>query len=167
MSFAVLNQLAQDNLAVILSVLVVLLIIFIILSFVMMSKLSKAKKQYLALLNGATGENLEDVISDNMSVMNELIVKNRQIDEQYEQMKALFEKSIQKVAIHRFCAFKDMGGDMSYAVALLDNHNTGVIFSSIFGRQESCTYAKPVVEGVSSYPLSAEENKVLTEAMAK
>ena len=47
-------------------------------------------------------------------------------------MKSLFTKSIQKVAVHRFCAFADMGGDLSYAVALLDNQNNGVIFSSIF-----------------------------------
>ena len=41
-------------------------------------------------------------------------------------MKSLFTKSIQKVAVHRFCAFADMGGDLSYAVALLDNQNNGV-----------------------------------------
>lgn len=162
-----LNQIAQANLAIILSVIVVLLVLLVILSIILWTKLSKAKKRYNLLVNGATGENLEDIIADNIAKMNELIVKNKKIDEDYAELKALFTRSIQKVAVHRFCAFADMGGDLSYAVALLDYQNNGVIFSSIFGRKESCTYVKPIENGVSKYPLSQEENKVLAEAMAK
>ena len=119
------------------------------------------------LVNGATGEDLENIIADNIAQMNELVVKNNKIDEDYAAMRNLFEKSLQKIAVYRFSAFHDMGGDMSYAVAMLDHNNNGVIFSSIFGRQESCTYVKPVENGISKYPLSEEENKVLQEAMAK
>lgn len=167
MEFSMLNQIAQANLAIILSVIVVLLVLLVILSIILWTKLSKAKKRYNLLVNGATGENLEDIIADNIAKMNELIVKNKKIDEDYAELKALFTRSIQKVAVHRFCAFADMGGDLSYAVALLDYQNNGVIFSSIFGRKESCTYVKPIENGVSKYPLSQEENKVLAEAMAK
>lgn len=167
MDFSILNQIAQANLAIILSVIVVLLVLLVILSIILWVKLSKAKKRYNLLVNGATGENLEDIIADNIAKMNELVVKNKEIDEDYAELKALFTRSIQKVAVHRFCAFADMGGDLSYAVALLDYQNNGVIFSSIFGRQESCTYVKPIENGVSKYPLSQEENKVLAEAMAK
>ena len=167
MDFSILNQIAQANLAIILSVIVVLLVLLVILSIILWVKLSKAKKRYNLLVNGATGENLEDIIADNIAKMNELVVKNKEIDEDYAELKALFTRSIQKVAVHRFCSFADMGGDLSYAVALLDYQNNGVIFSSIFGRQESCTYVKPIENGVSKYPLSQEENKVLAEAMAK
>ena len=142
MDFSMLNQIFQDNLAIILTVIVVLLVLLIILSIVMLVKLSKAKKRYNSLVNN-------------------------KIDADYAEMKSLFTKSIQKVAVHRFCAFADMGGDLSYAVALLDNQNNGVIFSSIFGRQDSCTYVKPIENGVSKYPLTQEENKVLLEAMSK
>ena len=166
MDFSMLNQIFQDNLSIILTVIVVLLVLLIILSIVMLVKLSKAKKRYNSLVNGA-GESLEDIIADNIAQMNELVVKNNKIDADYAEMKSLFTKSIQKVAVHRFCAFADMGGDLSYAVALLDNQNNGVIFSSIFGRQDSCTYVKPIENGVSKYPLTQEENKVLLEAMSK
>ena len=167
MDFSMLNQIFQDNLAIILTVIVVLLVLLIILSIVMLVKLSKAKKRYNSLVNGATGESLEDIIADNIAQMNELVVRNNKIDADYAEMKSLFTKSIQKVAVHRFCAFADMGGDLSYAVALLDNQNNGVIFSSIFGRQDSCTYVKPIENGVSKYSLTQEENKVLLEAMSK
>lgn len=162
-----LNQFMQDNLAIILIAITILLVLLIILSIVTLVKLSSTKKRYKMLVNGATGEDLENIIADNIAQMNELVVKNNKIDEDYAAMRNLFEKSLQKIAVYRFSAFHDMGGDMSYAVAMLDHNNTGVIFSSIFGRQESCTYVKPIESGISKYPLSEEENKVLQEAMAK
>lgn len=167
MDVVALNQFAQNNLFSILTIITLLLVVLIILTIVTLCKLSGAKKRYKALVNGATGESLEDVIADNIAAMNELVVKNKKIDEDYADMRALFTKSIQKVAVKRFSAFQDMGGDMSYAVALLDHNNTGVIFSSIFGRQESCSYVKPVIEGKSTYTLSEEEQSALNEAMAK
>ena len=162
-----LNQFMQDNLAIILIAMTILLVLLIILSIVTLVKLSSTKKRYKMLVNGATGEDLENIIADNIAQMNELVVKNNKIDEDYAAMRNLFEKSLQKIAVYRFSAFHDMGGDMSYAVAMLDHNNNGVIFSSIFGRQESCTYVNPVENGISQYPLSEEENKVLQEAMAK
>lgn len=162
-----LNQFMQDKLAIILIAMTILLVLLIILSIVTLVKLSSTKKRYKMLVNGATGEDLENIIADNIAQMNELVVKNNKIDEDYAAMRNLFEKSLQKIAVYRFSAFHDMGGDMSYAVAMLDHNNNGVIFSSIFGRQESCTYVKPVENGISKYPLSEEENKVLQEAMAK
>ena len=162
-----LNQFMQDNLAIILIAMTILLVLLIILSIVTLVKLSSTKKRYKMLVNGATGEDLENIIADNIAQMNELVVNNNKIDEDYAAMRNLFEKSLQKIAVYRFSAFHDMGGDMSYAVAMLDHNNNGVIFSSIFGRQESCTYVKPVENGISKYPLSEEENKVLQEAMAK
>jgi hypothetical protein len=67
----------------------------------------------------------------------------------------------------RFRAFEDMGSDLSYAVALLDAHNNGVVLSSIFGREDSRSYAKPIEDGKSSYPMTQEEEQALKEAMAK
>ena len=80
MDFSMLNQIFQDNLSIILTVIVVLLVLLIILSIVMLVKLSKAKKRYNSLVNGATGESLEDIIADNIAQMNELVVKNNKID---------------------------------------------------------------------------------------
>jgi hypothetical protein len=67
----------------------------------------------------------------------------------------------------RFRAFDDMGGDLSYAVALLDSHNDGVIFSSVFGREGSQAYVKPIENGDSSYKLTEEELQALKEAMSR
>ena len=72
-----------------------------------------------------------------------------------------------RVAIVRFRAFEVMGSDLSYAVAMLDSHNNGVVLSSIFAREDSRSYAKPIVNGTSTYAMTKEEEEALHQAMSK
>jgi hypothetical protein len=74
--------------------------------------------------------------------------------------------SIRNVALLRYDAFEDVGGRLSFSVALLDDEGTGVVLTSINGRQETRVYAKPVTEGRSSYHLSVEEDEAIRQALA-
>ncbi len=71
---------------------------------------------------------------------------------------------IQKVGIVRFNAFDNVGSNLSYSIALLDNYNNGVVISSLYSRDSSSTYAKPVVDGKSSFSLSEEEIESIEKA---
>ena len=64
-------------------------------------------------------------------------------------------------------AFEDIGSDLSFSIAMLDENNDGLILTGIFGREESTTYVKPVDKGISRYDLSEEELTVLNEAINK
>ena len=68
------------------------------------------------------------------------------------------------MGVVRFNAFSNTGSDLSFAVALLDDHDNGVVFCSLFGRSESRVYAKPISKGESSYLLTAEEKEALQKA---
>jgi hypothetical protein len=74
--------------------------------------------------------------------------------------------SVRKVALLRYDAFEDVGGRLSFSCALLDDHGTGVVLTSINGRQETRVYAKPVDQATSSYNLSVEEAEAIRQAMA-
>lgn len=74
-------------------------------------------------------------------------------------------RTIQRVGIVRFDAFEDMGGRLSFAVALLDEEGSGVIFCSINGRNETRIYAKPVERGQSKINLSDEEVEAIRRAL--
>ena len=75
--------------------------------------------------------------------------------------------SIHKIGFLRFNPFPDMGGDYSFAAALLDRDNNGIVLSSLTMREGARLYAKEINKGVSPSPLSAEEKKVLESAMQK
>ena len=68
---------------------------------------------------------------------------------------------IQKVGIVRYNAFRDVGSDLSFAIALLDGNDTGVILNGLYGSDSSNIYAKPIKGGVSTYQLSEEEKYAL------
>jgi Protein of unknown function (DUF4446) len=77
------------------------------------------------------------------------------------------EGSIRRVALLRYDAFEDVGGRLSFSCAMLDEHGTGVVITSINGRQETRVYAKPVTSRTSTYNLSAEEEEAIRQAMAE
>jgi len=76
-------------------------------------------------------------------------------------------KSIQRVGMVRFNAFSDVGGEMSFVIALLDDEGNGVTVSSLYGRAEARVYAKAIVKGESASALGAEEIKAIAQAMRK
>jgi hypothetical protein len=75
------------------------------------------------------------------------------------------EGSVRRVGVMRYDAFEDVGGRLSFSCALLDEHGTGVVLTSINGRQETRVYAKPVTVGRSTYNLSREEEEAIRQAM--
>ena len=83
-----------------------------------------------------------------------------------KRQQVLIDGSVRHVALLRYDAFEDVGGRLSFSCALLDDHGTGVVLTSINGRQETRVYAKPVTEGTSSYNLSLEEEEAIRQAMA-
>jgi hypothetical protein len=73
--------------------------------------------------------------------------------------------AIRHVAVVRYDAFADMGGRLSFSVALLDDSSDGIVVTSINGRSETRTYAKGVKGGASEQSLSPEEQQAITMAM--
>jgi len=74
-------------------------------------------------------------------------------------------RAVQLVGIVRFDAFEDLGGMLSCAVAMLDREGSGVVLSSINGRNETRIYAKPVEHGGSRINLSGEEEEAIKRAL--
>lgn len=72
-----------------------------------------------------------------------------------------------KFGIYRYNAYKDSGSELSFALALLDERNDGVVLNGIYSREMSNIYAKPIKNGVSEYKITEEENEALKRAMNK
>ena len=74
-------------------------------------------------------------------------------------------RAVQRVGLVRFDAFEDLGGMLSFAVAMLDQEGSGVVLSSINGRNETRIYAKPIEHGASRINLSGEEEEAIRRAL--
>ncbi len=97
----------------------------------------------------------------------EITIKNiARIAQEVERLRTLTKSSFQKSAVVRFNPFEDTGGDQSFIIALLNGSNSGVVISSLHGRNGTRVYAKQVVVGKArDHELSKEEKEVLQKAI--
>ena len=72
--------------------------------------------------------------------------------------------ALRHLAVVRYDAFGDMGGHLSWSLAVLDNRGNGVVLTSIHGRSDARTYAKNVAGWASSQQLSPEEEEAIAHA---
>ena len=144
-----------------------LILVLLILVIYTMVRLSTMRARYREMMRGTQADDLEDMLIQHIHEVERVAATNAQILEENESIRQFIRHSVVRVASMRFRAFEDMGGDLSYAVAMLDANNDGVIFSSIFARADSRSYIKPIKNGSSDYPLTDEEKGVLREAMAQ
>ncbi len=75
--------------------------------------------------------------------------------------------NVQHIGVVRFNPFADKGGDQSFAVALLDDQANGVVLNGLHSRNDTRVYAKPIVGGTSTYPLTGEEKEAISRALGK
>lgn len=104
-------------------------------------------------------------------LVNTCLVRVRKVGEENEKTKTdlksvleLFKNSFQKMGLVRYNPFKDVGGDLSFSVALLDYNNNGIIITNIASREGNRVYAKPVKKGASDHNLSEEEKEAIDKA---
>ncbi|MBP3830939.1 MAG: DUF4446 family protein [Clostridia bacterium] len=140
-----------------------ILFISIIISNARINRISKNNKEFMKKLG--TGK---DITEDLNSYMDRIIDLEAALSETHTYCRQLENKMkdcIQKIGIVRYNAYSDAGNDLSFAVALLDNKNNGIVFNGIYSREMSNIYAKPVVNGKSKYNITEEENQALEKAI--
>ncbi len=130
-------------------------------------RLMRLTKTLRVLFSGRTGADLEQVLREYMERMD----RTDETIKQFNQRAILVEQkapyNVSHVGVVRFNPFADKGGDQSFAVALLDDHHDGVVFTGLHSRSDVRVYAKPIVGGTSTYPLTNEESEAITRALAK
>lgn len=116
-------------------------------------------------MRGTTAKNIEQLVLDQIDTVEVAVSRVELINDDLLELKNQVDKCIQKHGIMRYNAFKDIGSDLSYTIALLDNFNNGILLTGIYGRNETVSYAKPIESGKSNYPLSDEEESVLKRSL--
>ena len=155
----------KDNAGILIILLFLADILLVAGIFVLFRQLSLMRRSVMILKRGVEGTSLVDKVASQALQVEELY---RLLDEQARQKDYLTDVlagTLQRVAVVRYDAFDDMGGKLSYSATMLDENGDGVIFTSIYGRNENRTYAKAVRAGTASHVLSQEENESLQRAL--
>ena len=137
------------------------------------SLLVAAYTLYLALrlsrMTLGSGDSLERAIRSIASRTDSLEAFRAELEKYLSRSEVRLRRAIQGVATVRFNPFggEGLGGNQSFATALLDEHGSGVVISTLYSRDRVSVFGKPIEKGVSSFELTAEEKQALKEARAK
>ena len=136
----------SDYIIIGLSAVVLILLILIIVNIAQMRKLKKA---YKVFMSGKNGKNLEDTLIKRLDQVDTLLEAN---NENEKTIKSLFEAmqlTYQKMGLIKYDAFNEMGGKLSFSLAMLDVRNNGFIINAMHTREGCYTYIKEIVDGNS------------------
>ena len=150
---------------IIMCVIILLLVILNIVNNIKLSKLNKKYKEFMVRLGNGT--NIEEILRKYISKVDEVDNDNKEITEFCNNINNNMQKCVQKIGIVRYNAYQDVGSDLSFTLAMLDNKNNGVVLNGIYSRDMSNIYAKPIINGESKYTLSDEEKEALNIAKEK
>lgn len=161
MDMTQINSLVKDNLPYVLIGIAALITITLFAILSLTVKLSRLNRRYQKLMQGSDGLNLEGLLEKHMEEMRLSVGRVNRLQQQQDDCNLQLQRALQHVGVVRFNAFHDMGGDLSFAIALLDGRENGVVLSSLFGRSDSRIYAKPIESGQSAYLLTTEEKEAV------
>lgn len=145
--------------------LIVSLFIVLILYLIEQFRFSRITEKYNALVKGVENGNLEEILMNNLKEIDDLRLEVNKLQLESKELDERIKNAIQKIGFIRYNAFSDMGSELSFSIALLDDKLNGFVITSIYGREESTTYAKPILDGKSKYQLSVEEMQAIDRAV--
>ena len=164
MDNSILNQLPVDPAFLIigLSVLTLLLLVAVIICLIQMRKLYR---RYDFFMRGKDAETLEGIIMDQMEDIAQLKSEDRANKDSLRNTNKNYRSAFQKFGLVKYNAFKGMGGNLSFTMALLDYTNSGFVLNSVHSREGCYVYIKEVERGETEVLLGSEEKEALERAL--
>lgn len=151
--------------AIVILILAVFLVILFLIVFRMSSRLRKLEKRYRGFMKGKDGQSLEKLFVHHFRNQEKLVEAMELHDQKIDILRKNYTRLFSKYGVEKYDAFDDVGGKMSFVLALLDKNNTGVILNAIHSRDNCFLYLKEIVKGESYVMLSQEEVEALRKAV--
>ena len=151
----------------ILAVLLLMIFILMIMQIKLMGKFKKLYQTYDRFMRGKDMESMEETVLAQFERIEALEKSNEEKDRQIESIFENLQHVYQKIGLVKYDAFREMSGKLSYAVALLDKEDNGILVNSMYSREGCYSYVKTISGGKCSIARSEQEQKALKIAVNK
>jgi hypothetical protein len=150
--------------AFILIALLILIVILFILIFYLMAKVRKRDSDITRLLSGKTTGDMEEIILERFAEMDAVKNNSKRLTKEHKEVQEYLSNCVSKIGLVKYDAFEGMGGSLSFALALMDSNNNGVVLNCMHSREGCFAYAKEIIRGESYVALSDEEKEAIERA---
>jgi len=142
-------------------------ILLIVILCYYIDKVTRLRRRFERFMTpNSKNHNIEAMLLENIRLINDVRETNERLKIEQDYINSRLKTCIQYMGIVRYNTFEDVGGDLSYAIALMDEDKNGVVLNSLYYREGCYTYGKPVIAGESKYQLSTEEQQAIDKALA-
>lgn len=156
-----------DDLLLTIGIMAIIMVILFILLLVNMGKTNGLRKRYEAFMQGKNAESLEETLTTRIQQIDQLLVSEKKNRQDIERILDTLLHTFQKVGMVKYDAFHEMGGKLSFSLALLDERDNGFIINAMHSREGCYTYIKEILSGNSIIVLADEEKEALNIALGK
>lgn len=164
MESTILSRLGIDPAFIFLFLIILIIALFALYVNVSM-KYDRLKNSYNSFMRGKDGKTLEESILSKFSEIDGLAKLTKQNRQDVKDIYRKMEKDFKKLGIVKYDAFNEMGGKLSFALAMLDGNNSGWVINAMHSREGCYTYIKEIVKGESYVELAEEEAEALDRAI--
>ena len=151
--------------AVVIIALGVITLLLLIMTVICIMQTSRLYRRYDYFMRGKDAETMENMIVDQMNAIIDLQSQDRYNKDSIRTANKNSRAAFQKIGIVKYNAFKGMGGNLSFALAMLDYTNTGFVLNSVHSREGCYLYLKDVERGETEVLLGSEEKEALEQAL--
>ena len=144
-----------------------MIMLLTILLLVVLIKQAILIRKYKKFMKGSDARSLEEELRERMNIIDKLDGRLNSIEKNNTHISTKLDEVFQKIGIVKYDAFEEMGGKMSFALALLSDKNTGFVINAMHSREGCYTYIKVIKSGICDLDLSNEEKEALSQAMNK
>ena len=155
----------QSHSGILMVLLLIVVIILLICVFNLSLGLNRLNRKYTLFMKGKDGQSLERLFKRKFDLIEKLVRSTDDNGEEIDKIWKVMDKSLNKYGIVKYDAFEDMGGKLSFVLAMLDKNNTGFFLNAIHSRENCFLYIKEIVNGESYVVLSEEEVEALRQAV--
>ena len=161
MLYALFDQMSKTIIDATVLVSLLISLVSITIALIASTTSRRLKRRYKTLLRGKDGANLEQMLLENHEEVGRVADRLSDIEHVLQEHEQRIAKKVSTPRIVRYNAFAEAGNDLSFSVALVDEDGNGTVISSIYGREESRVYAKPLTKRSSTYTLTPEESSIV------
>lgn len=158
-----LELLRSDIFLIIVLIISIIAIILLVINYMKLNKINKNYSEFMKKIGN--GKNIDETLKSYMERVQKVENLNKEILNFCENLDKTVDNCVQKIGLVRYNAFKDVGSNLSFALAILNNKNNGIVLNGIYSRDMSNIYAKPIIDGTSEYALSDEEKEAIEKAI--
>ena len=153
MDSKILKALGIDPAFIFIFLLILIIVLFVLYVNVTM-KYNRLKSSYMTFMRGKDGKTLEESMKERFAEVEAILKYTKQNRLDIQKVNKRLESTYQKIGIVKYDAFNEMGGKLSFALAMLDNNNNGWIINAMHSREGCYTYVKEIVKGESYVAVS-------------